>query len=151
VINPTHFFLGKDINDENEKKLILKGYLMIILLHETEHFFRLLDKENKNVFSFKPREKEEGIILIKYLFDVESINHINKEHATKILNIDNWKNHNELKKIFSGELQDIKEDNLDVFIRNKYPNSISFYTMRTKKEEKDNKKGKYPNNIYIRK
>ena len=151
VINPTHFFLGKDINDENEKKLILKGYLMIILLHETEHFFRLLDKENKNVFPFTPREKEGGRMFIKYLFDVESINHINEEHATKILNIDNWKNHDELKKIFFGEFQDIKEDNLDVFIRNKYPNSISFYTMRTKNEEKDNKEGKYPNNIYIRK
>jgi hypothetical protein len=151
LINPTHFFLGKDINDENEKKLILKGYLMIILLHETEHFFRLLDKENKNVFPFTPREKEGGRMFIKYLFDVESINHINEEHATKILNIDNWKNHDELKKIFFGEFQDIKEDNLDVFIRNKYPNSISFYTMRTKNEEKDNKEGKYPNNIYIRK
>ena len=151
VINPTHFFLGKDINDKNGKKLILKGYLMIILLHETEHFFRLLDKENKNVFPFTPREKEGGRMFIKYLFDVESINHINEKHATKILNIDNWKNHDELKKIFFGELQDIKEDNLDVFIRNKYPNSISFYTRRAKKEEKDNKEGKYPNNIYIRK
>lgn len=151
VINPTHFFPGKDIKDENEKKLILKGYLMIILLHETEHYFRLLDKENNNVFSVTPREKEGGRMFIKYLFDVESINHINEEHTKKLFNINNWKNHDKLKSIFYGQLQDIKEDNIDEFIRNIYPNSISFYTMRTNLPKKENKKGKYPNNKYIRK
>ena len=48
VISPTLFFLGKDIKkDQDEIKAILKGYLMIILLQETEHFYRLLDKDNK--------------------------------------------------------------------------------------------------------
>ena len=132
VINPAQFFVGKEIKEELELKMILKGYLMVILLHETEHFFRLLDKTNE-VFPYTPRGKEGGRMFIKYLFDVESINHINIEQANIIFKIDSWKDHNKLKKIFIGQLEDIEVDNINEFLFNYFKNSITFFTTRAKK------------------
>ena len=128
VINPVQFFIGKNMNEE-DIKIILKGYLLIILLHETEHFFRLLNK-TKKVFENTPREREGGRLFIKYLFGVESINHINRDQAKEVLNYDNWKDHQNVKKIFIEQLEDIEDDNLNEFILNYFPNSISFYTTK---------------------
>ena len=102
IINPAQFLIGEEIDGLNIKA-ILKAYLMVILLHETEHFFRVLDK-SKSVSPHTPKDKEGGRMFIKYLFDVLSINHINLEQAKKILNYDTWKDPNQLKKIFSGQL-----------------------------------------------
>jgi len=133
VISPTLFFLGKDIKkDHDEIKTILKGYLMVILLHETEHFFRLLDKDNK-VFNNRSREKEGGRLFIKYLFGVESINHININQSKIILNSDSWKEPKVLKEIFINQLEDCEEDNINTFILNYFPNSISFFSIKDKK------------------
>jgi len=133
VISPTLFFLGKDIKKYHDKiKTILKGYLMVILLHETEHFFRLLDKDNK-VFNNRSREKEGGRLFIKYLFGVESINHININQSKIILNSDSWKEPKVLKEIFINQLEDCEEDNINTFILNYFPNSISFFSIKDKK------------------
>ena len=123
-------------------KTIIKGYLTIILLHETEHFLRLFD-ENNNVFPFTPRENEGGQLFIKYLLDVCSINHINSTQANDILDIDSWKDHEKLKKIFRGQLEDIeeeKEENFDEFFCNYFNDSISFFTNRQKNEGNNNNK-----------
>ena len=146
VINPTQFFIGKDIKEDIDIKKILKGYLMVILLHETEHFFRAFDKSN-NIFPKTPREKEGGRMFIKYIFDVQSVNHINLEQANKILSDGTWKNHEELKKIFSGQLEDTEEENIDDFLLNYFRNSISFYSSR----QKSGKKKKYKNSDFLRK
>lgn len=129
VINPAQFFFGKLIKDNGDIKIILKGYLLVILLHETEHFFRFLDT-NEKVFQFTPREKEGGRLFIKYLFGVESINHINMNQAESLLNIDSWKNHKTLKSIFSEQLEDIEENNINDFIINYFSDSISFYSTK---------------------
>ena len=134
IINPAQFLIGKDIKKDMDIKLILKGYLIVILLHEIEHFFRLLDKNNK-VF----RKIEEGKMFMKYLFGVQSINHINKEHANEIFNLDNWKYHDKIKKIFTEQFEDSEEENITEFILNNYRNSISFYTIKKKNEKKNNK------------
>ena len=134
IINPAQFLIGKDIKKDMDIKLILKGYLIVILLHEIEHFFRLLDKNNK-VF----REIEEGKMFMKYLFGVQSINHINKEHANEIFNLDNWKYHDKIKKIFTEQFEDSEEENITEFILNNYRNSISFYTIKKKNKKKKNK------------
>ncbi len=133
VINPAQFFLGKDINDKDDNKIIfiLKGYLMVILLHETEHYFRLLNK-NKKVFDFTPREKEGGRLFIKYLFDVYSINHINETQANLILNIENWSDHQKIKNIFSEQIEDYEENDINEFILNHFTNSISFFKRATR-------------------
>lgn len=129
VINPAQFFFGKLIKDNDDIKIILKGYLLVILLHETKHFFRLLDT-NEKVFQFTPREKEGGRLFIKYLFGVESINHINMNQAESLLNINSWKNHKTLKSIFSEQLEDIEENNINDFIINYFSDSISFYSTK---------------------
>lgn len=143
IINPAQFFIGEDIKEDINIKAILKGYLMVILLHETEHFFRALDK-SKNIFPGTPREKEGGRMFIKYIFDVQSINHINLEQANKIFSNDIWKSHEELKKIFGGQLEDIEEENIDEFLLNYFKNSISFFSSRKKIK-------KYANNDFLRK
>ena len=141
AINPAQFFIGNDLQGDIDVKIMLKGYLIVILLHETEHFLRILDNEKK-VFPITPRQREGGKLFIKYLFDVYSINHINKDQAEKILNIDNWKNHQELKTIFTDQLEEIEEEkgeNFNEFLHNYFKNSISFFTRRTKNDSNTKK------------
>ena len=144
IINPSQFYIGEDIKEEINLKAILKGYLMVILLHETEHFFRAFDN-SKNYFPKTPREKEGGRMFIKYIFDVQSINHINFEQANKIFCEDIWKSHEEVKKIFSGQLEDVDEENIGDFLLNYFKNSISFYSSR----QKIGKQKKYVNNDFL--
>ena len=144
IINPSQFYIGEDIKEEINIKAIIKGYLMVILLHETEHFFRAFDN-SKNYFPKMPREKEGGRMFIKYIFDVQSINHINFEQANKIFCEDIWKSHEEVKKIFSGQLEDVDEENIGDFLLNYFKNSISFYSSR----QKIGKQKKYVNNDFL--
>ena len=130
VINPAQFYMGKDLK-EDDIKIILKGYLLIIILHETEHFFRLLNKAKK-VFDFIPRGKEGGKLFIKYLFGVYSINHIDVNQSKEVLNYENWKDHQKIKKIFMNQLENIEENNINDFLLNYFPNSISFYSTKYK-------------------
>ena len=83
-------------------------------------------------------------MFIKYIFDVQSINHINLEQANKIFSNNIWKSHEEIKKIFSGQLEDIEEENIDDFLVNYFKNSISFFSSRYKIK-------KYENNDFLRK
>lgn len=131
VVNPVQFFFGKEINKE-DMKIILKGYILVILLHETEHFFRLLNESDK-IFNDTPREKEGGRLFIKYLFGVETINHINAFQAKSILNKANWTDSKNLKNIFKDQLEDIDEANINEFLSDCFPNSISFYSMKNYK------------------
>ena len=135
IINPVQFFLGEEIKDEINIKKILKGYLMVILLHETEHFLRALDKSN-NVFPRTPRNREGGRMFIKYIFGVLSINHINLDQANSIFRNDNWNGKGNLKTIFKEQLEDIEEDNINEFLLNYFKNSISFFSTGSKKLKK---------------
>jgi len=144
IINPSQFYIGEDIKEEINIKAIIKGYLMVILLHEIEHFFRAFDN-SKNYFPKTPREKEGGRMFIKYIFDIQSINHINFEQANKIFCEDIWKSHEEVKKIFSGQLEDVDEENIGDFLLNYFKNSISFYSSR----QKIGKQKKYVNNDFL--
>ena len=144
IINPSQFYIGEDIKEEINIKAIIKGYLMVILLHEIEHFFRAFDN-SKNYFPKTPREKEGGRMFIKYIFDVQSMNHINFEQANKIFCEDIWKSHEEVKKIFSGQLEDVDEENIGDFLLNYFKNSISFYSSR----QKIGKQKKYVNNDFL--
>ncbi len=131
VINPVQFFLGKEVKETIDIITILKGYLIVILLHEIEHFLRLLDG-SENVSPLTPRDKEGGRMFIRYIFGVLSINHINLNQAKLILNNDTWKDHENLKKIFSGQLEDCDEENIDDFLHNYFKSSISFFSSRRK-------------------
>ena len=151
VINPVQFFLGNKLKVDLEMENILKGYLIVILLHETEHFLRTLGKK-KNISLFTPRQREGGKLFIKYLFDVYSINHINKEQADKILDLKTWNDHKGLKKIFISQLEEIEEErgeNFNEFLTNYFTSSISFFSRRTKKF--DNNAQKFNLDEYLKK
>ena len=108
---------------------------MFILLDETEHFLRALDEGN-NVRPQTPKEKEGGRMFIKYIFGVQSINHINLEQTNKIFNKEIWKKHEILKTIFDGQLEDVEEENINVFLSNYFKRSISFFNTRQKNGKK---------------
>lgn len=139
IINARQLYIGADINEQNsELKEILEGYLIVILLQETEQFLRLLDEgNNKNVRISTPKSKEGGRLFIKYIFGVESISRISQEQAKIILNLDNWKDHKKIKSIFEGQLE---EANVNEYYSKIYPKSISFYSTRKNINEttKDN-------------
>lgn len=147
VINPVQFFLGKNIKKETDIKMILKGYLMVILLHETQHYFRALDQNNE-VFPKTPRGREGGKMFIKYIFNVESINHINLDQAKEIFKTDTWKEHERLKKIFVNQLEDIEEENINEFLSIYFKDSIAFFA---RKEKKKNIKKNFDLDEFIRK
>ena len=111
---------------------------------------KIIRFKNKKVFPDTPKQKEGGKFFIKYLFDVYSFNHINLEQANKILNINNWKELTELKKIFIGQLEDSeeeKEENVDDFIHKYFRNSISFFS---NKDMKGNNREKFNIDQYIK-
>jgi hypothetical protein len=130
MINPSQFFISENINS-NDMKIILKGYFIVILLHEIEHYFRLLD-DKKSVMENTPREKEGGKLFIKYLLGVESIGHINLEQAKNLLELKNWKNIDKIKSIF----KDQKENDNLLTKKNCFPNTISFYSITHKRKKK---------------
>ena len=135
LINPVQFFIGKDLKNDSDIRIILRGYMTIILLNETIKFLGLIEEDG---------------LFINYLFNVYSINHINLEHANKILNINNWKELTELKKIFIGQLEDSekeKEENVDDFIHQYFRNSISFFS---NKDMKGNNREKFNIDQYIK-
>ena len=130
IINPNQFSFGKNLINEDFKKIsiILKGYLIIIFLHETEHFLRLYN-ENQDVFNNTPRKKEGGELFMKYIFGIKVISNIDYNQAEKILEIENWKDKDTIKAIF--------KDQSDVFVSDeycpeKYPDSISYYSTKIK-------------------
>ena len=133
IINPSQFFIGNKI-EKSEIKEIIEAYLIVIFIHETEHFLRLLNN-NGEVFNRTPRKKEGGRLFIKYIFGVESISHINESQAKNILNLNNWKEHSKIKAIFDGQREN---RDIDRYYQEIYPNSISFYSnKRLNDEEKE--------------
>ena len=138
VINPVQFFLGNDLKETLDVKIMLRGYLIVILLYETEHLLGLLDKQKK-ISTLKPKQREGGKLFLKYLFDVYTINHINKDQANQILNIDNWKVHKKLRVIFTDQLEEIEQEkggNFNEFLQNYFKDSISFLMRRPKNVRK---------------
>ena len=109
----------------------MKGFFLILLLYEIEHFFLLLDDNKEKDFNDITMGKEGRKLFIKYLFGVETIDHINYEQAKKIINIENWDNHEFIKLIF----KDQKENNIINPKQNYFPDSISFYSIMNKRKK----------------
>ena len=85
---------------ENEIEEISISYLIITLLHESFHFinrFNNSGKSSKKDFSplsTDTNEKEIGIDLIFFIFNVKIIQELNVENSKYINNIENWENDN---------------------------------------------------------
>ena len=127
VINPSQFLVGNKIKEyKTQIKTILKGYLIVILLHETEHFLRLLNEKNV-VSNNTPRKKEGGELFIKYLFGVKTISNISFNQAERIIDLENWNNPEKIKNIFKDQQEEVIYDE---YITYNYPDSISFYSTK---------------------
>ena len=89
----------KAINDDNDKYILLKAYLVFIVIHELNHFIkRQFNINNKIDVCKTPKikgfddEGEGGKQLIKLLFGDALINkYLNIEQAKYILDMKNWK------------------------------------------------------------
>ena len=93
-----HQGINLKYSDETNKKTLLKAYLVLVIIHELNHFIkRYFNEQNPNSLFNTPIIKgsnvrgEGGKQLIKLLFGDEFINkHLNVEQAKYILDVDNW-------------------------------------------------------------
>ena len=109
-VNSLHYEFNENI-DENNKNIIFRAALKIIIIHEIIHILKYL----KNNIDFNnipetPREREGGKMFINYLFGMPVIKSINLEQAKKINNINFWEDVEILRKIFPKEDKLIEKD-----------------------------------------
>ena len=120
ILNPILNFSEYAKNDESQRINILKSALIILLVHEIAHFLKYFPIGNKylEITPKTPKNKENGICLINYLFGQEKITNINNDQANLINNIETWKNIKNLKVIFQTKVEkyvDSKRGELDLY------------------------------------
>ena len=104
-INPRLHFSKEAIQNNSQRKSILKSALIILLLHEIVHLLKyypvnnIYPKENP----ITPKNKENGKCFMNYLFTKEVITKICYHQASKINNLDNWNKLDEIRNIFKNE------------------------------------------------
>ena len=87
------------------------------------HIFKYLKIDaNFSAQPNTPRKREEGKILINYLFGKPVIQSIDLNEAKKINDINNWKNIENLRSIFSSETNLSEEDKEKMKINKDYIN-----------------------------
>ena len=119
---------------ENEIEEISISYLIITLLHESFHFinrFNNYGKFSKKEFSplsTDTNEKEIGIDLIFFIFNVKIIQELNVENSKYINNIENWENDN-----FSFHDLNMKDDE-----NNELKKGLKFMNLKKNNNKKRN-------------
>ena len=111
IFNPLYYEFNENIN-ENNKKIVFRAALKIIIVHEMVHILKYLKNDaNFNEMPGTPRDREAGKMLINYLFGKPVIKRINLEEAKKINDINYWGDIEKLKTIFreEDELSEIEE------------------------------------------
>ena len=77
---------------------------MLTLVHETAHYIKRFSKYGTSIDILRTIEEdnlyEGGKIFLQYLFNKPSINLISVEQAKSLLDINIWKDGNQLRKIF---------------------------------------------------
>ena len=110
IINSLYYKFNDDINEEN-KKIILKAVLKVLIVYEVMNILKYLKSEaNFSNESNIPIYREGGKMLIIYLFGKPIIKSIDLNEARKINDINNWKNVESLRSIFSSKTNIPKED-----------------------------------------
>ena len=111
----------KNPNHYEDFKKIMSAYLIIILIHEIIHLLKFIkdklgNKHYNSIIDFPstPKGQEGGKVFINYLFQVPMISEININQAEKILDINNWKNINNLYGIFTKQ-KGVSNDNSKIF------------------------------------
>jgi len=142
-VNSLHYEFNENI-DENNKNIIFRAALKIIIIHEIIHILKYLkDNIDFNNISETPREREGGKMIINYLFGMPVIKSINLEQAKKINNIKSWEDVEILRKIFPKEDELIEKDksynnsvdNVDLYITEE---DIEDENLKTEKKDDDN-------------
>ena len=107
-VNSLHYEFNKNI-DENNKNIIFRAALKIIIIHEIIHILKYLKKSvNFNNIPKTPRDREGGKMFINYLFNMPVIRSINLEQAIKINDIKSWNDVEILRKIFPNKNELLK-------------------------------------------
>ena len=112
LINPLYYEFNKDIKDKN-KKIILEAVLKILIVHEITNTLKFMKNNiNPRKIPKTPREREEGEMLINYLFGYPVIKNIDIFEAKKINNIKCWENLDKLRTIFKKKLFTVQKNKI---------------------------------------
>ena len=144
IINSLYYKFNEKIDDDN-KIIIFKAALKILIIHEIMHILKFLKNDaNFNEMPKTPREREAGKMLINYLFGIQIIKSINLEEANKLNDINNWSDVNLLRKIFPKDKSPI-----DKKLINKNIDYLDLYFTEDDIDEKNIKKVKVYEDIGI--
>ena len=112
IVNSLYYKFNENIV-ENNKKIIFKAALKILIIHEIMHILKYLKNEiSFNEMPKTPRNREAGKILINYLFGKPTIKSINLDEAEKINDCNNWKDITKLQKIFPNDNEPIENNSI---------------------------------------
>ena len=134
LVNPLYIEISELLKkDTDKRKIILKAYLIIILIHEIIHLLKFF----KEKFSFEfipntPKNKEGGEVFIEYLFGIAKIKNISLEQANIINEPNNWNDILNLHQIFENEIV-VREEKKEVNVNSGY--CINFYNTDLEEEE----------------
>ena len=134
LVNPLYIEMSELLKkDIDKRKIILQGYLIIILTQEFIHLLEFF--KEKNFLEYIPKNQKQiknELILMEYLFGVTKITNISLEQAKIINEPNNWNDIQKLNKIFEKEISvniDKKEANENIDY------SINFYYDILEEEE----------------
>ena len=136
-INPRLHFSQEAIQDNSQRKSILKSALIVLLLHEIAHLLKYypINDIYPKKYPFTPKNKENGKCFMNYLFKNEVINKINYHQATKINDLSNWEDLNQIRNIFMNAM----ESDLNGRLKEK-EGELDLYSSESKKSRKKSKK-----------
>ena len=145
-VNSLHYEFNANI-DDNNKNIIFRAALKIIIIHEIIHILKYLKKNDVNFNNMPetPREREGGKMFINYLFNIPVITSINLDQAIKINDINSWEVIEILRKIFPKE-DELLEKNK---VYNKYIDHVDLYFTEEDIEDENLKKEKIGEDIDI--
>ena len=112
IVNSLYYKFNENIV-ENNKKIIFKAALKILIIHEIMHILKYLKNEiSFNEMPKTPRNREASKMLINYLFGKPTIKSINLDEAEKINDCNNWKDITKLQKIFPNDNEPIENNSI---------------------------------------
>ena len=145
IINSLYYEFNENIN-ENNKIIIFRAALKIIIVHEIMNILKYLKKNaNFKEMTSTPRERESGKMLINYLFGTPTIKSIDLEKAKKINDINYWNDINLLKTIFHEKKESFEKSES----YNKNIDHIELYFIEEDNEDENMKKGENNEDIGI--
>ena len=99
-INTTLDINKEALYNETKKIELLKAFLKITLLNELFHLLKFFSKKEENEIPKTPKGKENGQMIIFFLFNKAMIKEINYHQSILINKRETWLNKEELKRIF---------------------------------------------------